>query len=162
MDVTSDHLPLLTTVNWSTRGAEPIRRLRLDTIDKEIFTDELRATLALSLPLTDAPSTEELDFAAMSLTEAVSKAFSRSATRTTGQNTGQPWWDSECKTAAQENRKERSDESARNLRNTVRKAKSKYWADKLDSVTDIRDVFKMTKWHQSTGSYRSPPLVDPQ
>jgi ribonuclease HI len=162
MNITSDHLPLLTTVNWSTRGAEPIRRLRPDTINEEIFTDELQAILALSLPLTDAPSMEELDLAATSLTEAVGKAFSRSATRTTGQNTGQPWWDSECKTAARENRKERSDESARNLRNTVRKAKSKYWAHKLDSVTDIRDVFKMTKWHQSTGSYRSPPFIDPQ
>jgi hypothetical protein len=90
MDVTSDHLLLLTTVNWSTRSAEPIRRLRLNIIDKEIFTDELRATLALSLLLIDAPSMEELDFAAMSLIEAVSKAFSKSATRTTGQNTGQP------------------------------------------------------------------------
>jgi hypothetical protein len=126
MDITSDHLPLLTTVNWSTRGSEPIRRLRPDTINVEIFTDELRVALAQTLPLTDAPSIEELDFAATSLTEAVSKAFSRSAIRTTGQNTGQPWWDSDCKTAAQENRRERSDESARNLRNTVRKAKSKY------------------------------------
>jgi hypothetical protein len=81
----------------------------------------------------------------MSLIEAVSKAFSRSATRIIGQNIGQPWWDSECKTAALENRKERLDESARNLYNTVRKAKSKYWANKLDSVTDIRDVFKIIK-----------------
>ncbi len=26
----------------------------------------------------------------------------------------------------------------------------------------MNDVFKMTKWHQSTGTFRSPPLVDPQ
>jgi hypothetical protein len=46
--------------------------------------DELWATLALSLLLTDAPSIEELDFTAMSLIEAVSKAFSRSVTRIIG------------------------------------------------------------------------------
>ena len=46
--------------------------------------------LALSLLLIDIPSIEELDFMAMSLIEAVSKAFSRSATRIIGQNTGQP------------------------------------------------------------------------
>jgi|SRR5271163_203051 len=27
---------------------------------------------------------------------------------------------------------------------------------------DLMDVFWMTKWHQSTGTYRSPPLKDPQ
>src|SRR5436190_16111778 len=64
--------------------------------------------------------------------------------------------------AVQENQAEFSAETARNLRNTVRKAKSKYWADKLDSVTDTNNVFKMTKWHQSTGRYHSPPLTDLQ
>jgi hypothetical protein len=44
----------------------------------------------------------------------------------------------------------------------VRKAKNSYWTTKLDSITDPTDVFRMTKWHQSTGTYRSPPLKDPQ
>jgi hypothetical protein len=67
---------------------ELIRRLRLDIINKEIFIDELRVTLALSLSLIDTPSIKELNFTAMSLIEAVSKAFSRSATWIIGQNTG--------------------------------------------------------------------------
>ena len=81
------------------------------------------------------------------MTKAISEAYIGSAKRSLGQNTGQPWWNADCKTAVQENRAEFSAETARNLRNTVRKAKSKYWADKLDSTTDINDVFKMTKWH---------------
>jgi hypothetical protein len=99
---------------------------------------------------------------AVNLTKAISRAYAGSAKRSLGQNTGQPWWNDDCKAAVQENRAEFTAESARNLRNTVRKAKTKYWAGKLDSVKDIRDVFKMTKWHQSTGGYRSPPLLDPQ
>jgi hypothetical protein len=29
-------------------------------------------------------------------------------------------------------------------------------------VTKIKDVFDISKWHKSTGTYRSPPLKDPQ
>jgi Endonuclease-reverse transcriptase len=162
MDTTSDHSPLITTINWSSRGQEPIKRLRLDTINKEQFTDLLQNFLVDIPALTDAPSTEELDSTAVNLTKAISEAYIGSAKRSLGQNTGQPWWNTDCKAAVQENQAEFSAETARNLRNTVRKAKTKYWANKLDSVTDINDVFKMTKWHQSTGRYRSPPLIDPQ
>jgi hypothetical protein len=86
---------------------------------------------------------------------------SEAAKRTTGRNTGQPWWNSDCKAAADKNRRDLTLESARKLRNAVRKAKNKYWAIKLDLVTDPIDVFRMTKWHQSTSIYRSPPLKDP-
>ena len=60
-----------------------------------------------------------------------------------------------------ENRKDPTPEAARKLRNTVCKAKSEYWASKLDSVTDPTNVFRITKWHQLTGTYRSPLLKDP-
>ena len=55
-----------------------------------------------------------------------------------------------------------SDTSARNLRNTVRKAKRAYWNKKINEVEALTDVYKITKWHQTTGSYHSPPLSDPQ
>jgi hypothetical protein len=103
-----------------------------------------------------------IDMAAVNLTKAINGAYAGSARRTLGRNTGQPWWNDDCKSAVQRNKAEFTTESAWNLRNTVRKAKAKYWAGKLDSVKDIKDVFKMTKWHQSTGSFRSPPLTDPQ
>jgi hypothetical protein len=31
---------------------------------------------------------------------------------------------------------------------------------KLDTVQDIKDVYWMTKWHKSTGAYRSPLFTD--
>ena len=162
MDVTSDHSPLLSTINWSTRGSEPVKRLRPDTIDKELFSSLLQTALAPSSTLRDSPCPEELDLIASNLTTAISEAYTGSAKRTLGRNTGQPWWDTDCKAARQEHKTHTSAETARKFRNTVRKAKKKYWASRLDSVTDIRDVFKMTKWHQSTGGYKSPPLLDPQ
>ena len=124
--------------------------------------DILRNTLANISTATDATSTEELDSAAINLTKAISEAYTASAKRSLGQNTGQPWWNSDCKAAVQENRAKSSVESACNLWNTVHNAKTKFWADKLDSVKDMNDVFKMTKWHQSTSNFRSPPLVDLQ
>src|SRR5438045_2658 len=162
MDVTSDHSPLMTIINWSSRGQEPIKRLRPDTLDEKQFTDILWNTLANISTATDATSMEELDSAAINLTKAISEAYTASTKRSLGQNTSQPWWNSDCKAAVQENRAKSSVKSACNLQNTVRNAKTKFWADKLDLVKDMNDVFKMTKWHQSTGNFQSPPLVDPQ
>jgi hypothetical protein len=41
MDITSDYNLLTTTINWSSRGQELIKRLRLDIIDKKQFMDLL-------------------------------------------------------------------------------------------------------------------------
>src|SRR5438045_874306 len=67
MDTTSDHSTLITTVNWSSRGQEPMKRLRLNTIDKEQFVDLLQNFLNDIQALTDAPYTEELDSNAANL-----------------------------------------------------------------------------------------------
>src|SRR5438045_2707594 len=59
MDTTSDHSPLITTVNWSSRGQEPMKRLRLNTIDKEQIAELLQNYLADIPVLKDSPTTEE-------------------------------------------------------------------------------------------------------
>ena len=50
----------------------------------------------------------------------------------------------------------------RSFRSTVRRAQRGFWRDKLDQASKAKDVFDMTKWHKSTGTYHSPPLKDPQ
>ena len=144
LDVTSDHTPLLTSVNWDPQAHQPPKRLRIDTLDIELFTALLQPNLCALPRLTGLSTTEDLDNAASGLTEAVSRAFNGSAKRSLGQNTGYPWWDESCKAAAYRHRSARSDATARILRNTVRKAKRQYWRDRLDSVKDITDVYKMT------------------
>jgi len=121
----------------------------------------LQTSLTSHSALKDAPSTIDLDKEALLLTQSLQNAYSKAAKRSTGRNTGQPWWTADCKKAAKENCKGPTLDSARKLRNTVRKAKNEYWAIRLDSVVNPIDVFQMTKWHQSTGIYRSPPLKDP-
>lgn len=46
--------------------------------------------------------------------------------------------------------------------NTVRKAKDKLFQSKLENIRTPKEVFRVTKWHKSTGSYRSSPLKDPR
>ena len=162
MDVTSDHTPLLTEISWDSRSNRTPKKLRIDTLDQGLFTDLLIENCNALPLLTDHPTVADLDNAAQSLIQAVSKALNGSAKRTTGRNSGYPWWNNDCKTAVKENRASQTRDSANNLRNTVRKAKKRYWEQQLDNVQDIKDVFKMAKWHTSLGAYRSPPFADPQ
>lgn len=162
IDVTSDHTPLLTEIVWDSRFNEGPRKLRINTLDQKLFADLLSENCAALPQLTDSPTTSDLDDVAQSLTQAISQALNGSAKRTTGRNTGHPWWNTDCKKAARENQTCRTRASANNLRNAVRIAKKRYWERQLDTTQDIKDVFKMTKWHTSTGAYRSPPFADPQ
>ncbi len=150
-----------TTIGWNARAPEPAKRLRLDTLDEKLFLQLLSTSLLPPLPPGWTP-VATLDSTAADLTHQISAAFVGSAKRTLGQSTGQPWWDADCRKAVEENRLLHNDDTAKSLRNTVRRAKARYWAQKLDNTREIKDVFRMTKWHESTGKYRSPPLVDPQ
>ncbi|KAJ8066801.1 hypothetical protein OCU04_004188 [Sclerotinia nivalis] len=160
LDTTSDHRSLLTTLNWNTRFQDPIQRLRINTLDEKLFSILLTENL-LNLNLLALNTTTDLDKLALDITQALQSAYTGSAQRSLGRNTGQPWWNETCRTAVQENRTNNSSESKQNLRKVVKKAKKEFWLSKLDSVKEIKDVFKMTKWHQSAGTYRTPPLVDP-
>ena len=164
LDSTSDHRSLLTTLDLDTRTEDPIRRLRIDTLDDKLFTTLLAENIR-NLAIQPTPTlitTADLDRLASDITQTIQMAYTGSAQRSLSQNTGQPWWNKACKTAAQENRLFKSVESKRKLRKEVRKAERDFWISKLDSVKEMNDVFKMTKWHQSTGAYRTPPLTNPQ
>lgn len=162
LSVTSDHTPLISTIYWDLARTTPTPRLRLDTLDPERFQELLTDNLRPVSPLPDSPLTSELDLFADELTKAIALTYEGSAKRALSQGTGNPWWNADCKAAVQENRLSRTDTSARNLRNTVRKAKRAYWNKKINEVEALTDVYKITKWHQTTGSYRSPPFSDPQ
>ena len=99
MHVMSDHSPLQSEIDWSTRLYKPEKRLQIDTLDKELFTSLLISICDSLWPLTEAPTDLELDEAASNISVAVSKAFNRAARRSLGQRTGQPWWNEDCKAA---------------------------------------------------------------
>ena len=49
----------------------------------------------------------------------------------------------------------------KDLHRAVRRAKQHFWQDKLYKATQAKDVFNMSKWHKSMGSFQPPPLKDP-
>jgi hypothetical protein len=65
LDTTSDHCSLLIIVRWDSRINEPVRRLRLDTLDVDVFKNTLQSSLALYPALKDVPGPADLDSEAL-------------------------------------------------------------------------------------------------
>ena len=170
LDVTSDHIPLLTLIPGEFQQCRQTGRLRPDTIEEGKFFRLLKGNLATTPVLAPNPTTDELDETALALTNSISGAYRNSAERTMGSGIGQPWWNEECRTAVQRHRWTRRDgsdpnrleETKRNLKVTTQRAKRLFYQAKLDGATTDKEVFRMAGWHKSRGSYRSPPLVDPR
>lgn len=165
LETSSDHRTLLSTVYWDPRYREPLTTLRLPTLNKEVFLRSLEEYLEPLQPLDTLQTPTALDTLALELTTQIQKAFAKSAKRTYPCSIGNPWWTAECSKAATEYRQARrlSDnplEARRSLRNAVRRAKDLFYREMLNAATS-NNVFKMAKWHTSTGSYRTPPLRDP-
>ena len=156
--MTSDHRPLLTYIPWDQRFAEPARKLRFDTLDQPLFLTLLGSNCNGLAPLVVTEA--GLDSYASGLVVAIHQAYAGAAKRALGSGTGQPWWNSECDQARLQYRA--GECTRRSLRSTVRRVQRGFWRDKLDQASRAKDVFDMTKWHKSTGSYHTPPLKDPQ
>ncbi|KAI1000662.1 hypothetical protein K3495_g7528, partial [Podosphaera aphanis] len=169
LDVTSDHSPIATIIPWDSRFHESVARLKLETLDEKLFLSLLQERL-MSIPsLSINLQPNSLDTYAESLCTALQNAFRRSARRTLGRGTGQPWWNDECRDAARAHRAARRNwedpskdaASRKQLRTAVRRAKRQFFRNLLDQASPAKDVFKMVNWHRSVGSFRSPPLKDP-
>ncbi|EED16913.1 reverse transcriptase, putative [Talaromyces stipitatus ATCC 10500] len=102
---------------------------------------------------------EDLDALAEKLTSAIQGAYRGSAKRTLTQGIGQPWWNEDCKKALHNYRSGLC--SKADFRRITRWSQRQFWREKLSTVTQMKDVFDMSKWHKSTGTLRSPPLKDP-
>ncbi|KAI0994347.1 hypothetical protein K3495_g13835, partial [Podosphaera aphanis] len=169
LDTTSDHAPLLTMVDWIEHIA-PQRKLRPDTLDPALFNRLLSISINQVAPLLPSPNSDSLDTLALSLTEAIRLAYSGSARRTLGHGKGNPWWDKSCKTARQRYKsitkvhhtEEDFIEARNEYHKTIKKAKNKYFSDQVSKASSAKDIFNVSKWHKSTGSYNSPPLKDPR
>jgi hypothetical protein len=93
------------------------------------------------------------------ITSAIHSAYTASANKSIPQGRGQPWWNLECKEALQKYWAGLS--TKRDFWRTTRQAQAQYWKDRISAATESKEVFDMSKWHKSTGSYCSPPLRDP-
>ena len=169
LDTTSDHATLLTLVDWE-GYTEPLRRLRLDTLDKELFLRLLSINIDGLSPIPRTPTREALDRCATELTEAIRTAYMGAARRSLGHGKGNAWWDTSCKQARQRYKKVRSgptteEEVAIERKEhwgTIARAKKAYFTNKIAAASTGKDIFALTKWHKSTGNFRSTPLKDPR
>ncbi|EED16647.1 transposon I factor, putative [Talaromyces stipitatus ATCC 10500] len=157
LDATSDHQPLITTVPWDQRYKETAQKLRFDTLDHTSFLSLLASNLAGTE--SSAATEEDLDAFAEKLISAIQGAYRGSAKRTLTQGIGQPWWNKDCKNALHNYRSGLC--SKTDFRRITRWSQRQFWRDKLSTITQMKDVFDMSKWHKSTGTFRSPPLKDP-
>ncbi|APA05858.1 hypothetical protein sscle_01g006280 [Sclerotinia sclerotiorum 1980 UF-70] len=160
LECTSDHSTLKTYLHWNYRSQKPAKKLKLNTLNETLFKDLLETNLTNIAAIPRTPSLRDLDQAASSLTQALTKAYTGSARRSINKPLQQPWWNKDCIKAVYKHRITNTPTSKRSLRKTVRKAKHTFYITKVDKVEDINDVYRMTKWHQSTGIYRTPPLAD--
>ncbi|APA10088.1 hypothetical protein sscle_05g048580 [Sclerotinia sclerotiorum 1980 UF-70] len=160
LECTSDHSTLKTYLHWNYRSQKPAKKLKLNTLNETLFKDLLETNLTNIAAIPRTPSLRDLDQAALSLTQALTKAYTGSARRSINGPLQQPWWNKDCIKAVYKHRIINTPTSKRSLRKTVRKAKHTFYITKVDKVEDINDVYRMAKWHQSTGIYRTPPLAD--
>lgn len=156
LDTTSDHFPLYTEIPWDIRFQEEPTRLKPKTLDPDLFMKLLGNNLRKLSLLSESPNNNELDTAAQELSSSIRTAYAGSAARALGKGTGVPWWSKECSEAVHIYR-----QSGRTLRRSIRRAKTQYFRDRLNTASSARETFQMTKWHRSNGSFRSPPLTDP-
>lgn len=157
LDSTSDHKPLLTTVLWNQRPPMTAQRMRFDTLDQPLFLSLLSINLTQIKPLDT--SKDDLEKLAHELISAIHNAYEGSAKRSLPHRRGQPWWNPECKEALQNYRSGLL--SKDEFRRAIRKAQRQFWRNKLTTAAQTKEVFDISKWHKSVGSYRSPPLKDP-
>lgn len=167
--VTSDHLPILTTVGWN-GFVDSQRKLRPDTLDPILFKDLLSTSITGIAPLSEQPTIELLDKLAKDLTDAIYKAYSGSARFSLNHGKGNPWWNDICTRARQEFKlntqnhpsPEELKEEKKTYRQVIRKAKALFYKTKLEEISTSKEIFAATKWHKSIGSYRSSPIKDPR
>lgn len=149
LDVTSDHLLIGTIIPWDSRFQEPVTRLKLDTLDENLFYSLLQVEMARMPSLPVHPQPETLDTYAESLCSALQNAFRGSARRALWRGTGQPWWNDECRDAARAHRIARSNSqdptacaaAKKELRIAVRRAKRQFFRNFLDQASSAKDVF---------------------
>lgn len=169
LDATSDHLPLLTTIGWC-NVFKSHQRLRPDTLDTVLFLKLLKSSISRVTSDSNLLTTEYLDKLAEDIIQSLQLAYFGAARRSFGHGKGNPWWDSSCKLARRTYKSqirsaldpEEQKDAKKEYRKIIKKAKEAFFRAKVEHASTSKDIFAVTKWHKSRGTYRSTPLVDPR
>ncbi|KAI1001769.1 hypothetical protein K3495_g6432 [Podosphaera aphanis] len=155
LDAISDHFPIVTVIPWDSRFQEPAARLKPETLDEKLFLSLLSSGIREITDPAQTRSAEILDNYAQQICNKIRQAYSGSARRAMGKGTGKPWWNAECKAAAQTYRQTRRSTDTQDaivgakkaLRTVTRRAKRKFFQDKLNQASSAKDVYGMDPLH---------------
>ncbi|KAI0991864.1 hypothetical protein K3495_g16323, partial [Podosphaera aphanis] len=83
-----------------------------------------------------------------------------------GQSKDAKWWTQDCGKAHRDLCRSRrlgicSTAVRRSFNKAVKKAKRDYWSDKIESVSNLPDAYKITGWHKKVAHWNTPPLEGP-
>ncbi|CAD6505563.1 BgTH12-01053, partial [Blumeria graminis f. sp. triticale] len=154
-------------VRWANPPV-PQGRLRPNTLDPTLFRQLLELGCGGLGPLPVSPSSEDLDKQAEVLVQIIQDAYCGAAKRALGAGHGNPWWNNSCREARKGYkialRSSSNDSSVydaqKAYRKTVQIAKNNFFKTKLERARTAKEIFGITKWHKSAGTYRSRPLKD--
>lgn len=81
-----------------------------------------------------------------------------------------PWWNDTCRATRKRFKRvmrpktteHKKSNARRTYENTVHAAKDDFFKSKLENTRTTKNLFRLTKWHKTTGAYHSRPLINPQ
>lgn len=173
IDPGSDHKPISISVPVPPSSGPPCPEppLRLGTCDKTAFLAHLQRSIADTSGTIriaqETPCPANIDRAAISLVESLQLALESACKRAHKVNHGQPWWNGTCRRAHSMFRRskrhgtpEEIEHAKRVFHNAISSAKRTFWQEKIDQLSDNKDVFAAVRWAHSTSTSQSPPLKD--
>lgn len=157
LHTTSDHETLVTTIRWM-RSYRNLGRLRYNAIDEDLF----RRLLGNRHSVPSLMSKDDLEDETENIIETIRTALGGACPRKRPRNYGTPWWNDDCRLAANLFRRARrqghSTQEKMDFQNTVRKAKKNYWRTVVAETKTLPQAYKIVQWHNATPRYQSPPL----
>ncbi|KAI0991816.1 hypothetical protein K3495_g16371, partial [Podosphaera aphanis] len=160
--VTSDHFPVCGLVPCQKPAKlAPNGRYK---VSKEKLPQFAHVVSQWIPPISPLNTVESVDKFAEDLCKALSdalKAVGKRSNKVLGRSA--PWWTSDCKAAKLEYRGAATEEeritSAKFLRNTVASAKREYWKKQVESISSLKDTYKIMRWATPRHDRTPPPLL---
>lgn len=158
LHTTSDHETIITRIPLGPNRASPNGKLRIT----EEGLSKLTQAVAETLPPFIATKRNDLDGAALSLSQCIQLNMARVFRPRNTRNLGAPWWTNACRDAVQAYRQARRHGLAtyekHQLQAEVKHAKRQHWQNAVNRASTSKDIFKITSWRKQSGPLRSPPL----
>lgn len=182
VDCNSDHRPVRITLEGGNKsqGRKEQGTYKFERMAKDKFDEVCQREIAAIRWTWDVPRADKeatLRSLVLRVQDALKTALDASTPRSSGRGTGKPYWTEECTEAARRHREacrwwkachgvpfveeearlERN-KTGRFLEKALRGAKSTYYRDRIASMTEAKDIFRMVRSTKSPQQFVTPAL----